>query len=262
MLAMARKPSWSRKIVILSLALNVFLIFVFGYVVFREGGSSYLINFFKSSLIQNKGTDLSAKNSKAMPPPGPFYDHRKSIFESLPDDENEIIFLGDSFVDFAEWSELFNNAKIKNRGIAGDRTDGVLQRLEEVLSSSPAKIFMMIGYNDLSKGRKIPEIVKNIKEILDSIKTNSPKTEIYIQSVLPLDKSIYKGNVDNRDIINLNDQLARLCELNGVVYIDLFSAFCDANNQLMKEFASSDGLHLNGKAYLKWKSILEKYIYP
>ena len=219
-----------------------------------------MISLFKPNFIRNKSANLSAGKSEITLPPSRFYHHRKSIFEALPDDENEIIFVGDSFIDFAEWSELFNNAKIKNRGIAGDRTDGVLQRLNEILSSTPKKIFIMIGYNDLSKGRKMPDILRNFTKIIENIKKNSPKTEIYIQSVLPVNNSIYKGIVDNRDIINLNDQLAKICELNGAVYIDLFSAFCDENNQLMEEFASNDGLHLNGKAYLKWKTILEKYI--
>ena len=259
---MTIKSPRARKILIFSLALNVFFVCVFGYVVFRKGDHNYWISQFKSIFGRNTNTNVSADGPETPLPPSRFYHHRKTIFESLPDDKNEIIFLGDSFIDFAEWGELFHDPKIKNRGIAGDRTDGLLLRLNEILSSTPEKIFIMIGYNDLSKGRKIPDILQNFTKIIEKIKKNSPKTEIYIQSVLPVNNSIYKGIVNNRDIINLNSQLAKLSEMNGVVYIDLFSAFCNEDNQLMEEFASNDGLHLNGKSYLKWKSILEKYIYP
>ena len=256
------QSSWSRKIIVLSVALNLFFLSVFGYMVFRKGGPNYLLSLFRSHFIKNNTTDLSKSHSYSPSPPIRLYHHRKTVFESLPHDKNEIIFLGDSFIDFAEWSELFNNAKIKNRGIAGDRTDGILLRLNDVLSSSPAKIFIMIGYNDLSKGRTIPEILQNFKKIIENIRTNSPETEIYIQSLLPLNNAVYKGIVDNRDIINLNHQLAKLCKRQNVVFIDLFSSFCGDDNQLIEEFASNDGLHLSGKGYLKWRSIIEKFVYP
>ena len=256
------QSSWSRKIIVLSVALNLLFISVFGYMVFRKGGPNYLLSLFRSHFIKNNTTDLSKSHSNSPSPSIRLYHHRKTVFESLPHDKNEIIFLGDSFIDFAEWSELFNNPKIKNRGIAGDRTDGVLLRLNDIVSSSPAKIFIMIGYNDLSKGRAISDIIQNFKKIIKNIRTDSPQTEIYIHSLLPVNNDVYRGKVDNRDIINLNHQLAQLCERQNVVFIDLFSSFCGDDNQLLEEFASNDGLHLNGKAYLKWRSMIEKFVSP
>lgn len=254
------RSSWPQKIIVLSLALNLFFISVSVYVVFRKGGPNYLISLLYSHFIKNNTTDLSDTHLDSPFPPIRLYHHRKTVFESLPHDENEIIFLGDSFIDFAEWNELFNNAKIKNRGIAGDRTDGVLLRLNDILSSPPMKIFIMIGYNDLSKGRKVADILENFNKIIENIRTNSPQTEIYIHSLLPVNNSLYKGMVDNRDIINLNNQLAKLCERHNAVYIDLFSSFSGDDNQLIEEFVSNDGLHLSGTAYLKWRSIIEKFV--
>ncbi|WP_317110333.1 hypothetical protein [Chroococcidiopsis sp. SAG 2025] len=56
--------------------------------------------------------------------------------------------MGDSLTDECEWSELLENPHIKNRGISGDTTMGVLNRLEDIVSSQPAKIFIMIGINN------------------------------------------------------------------------------------------------------------------
>ena len=67
----------------------------------------------------------------------------------MPDTPNEIIMLGNSITDGCEWSELFQNSNIKNRGISGDITEGVLYRLDEVTRSKPAKVFLLIGINDL-----------------------------------------------------------------------------------------------------------------
>jgi hypothetical protein len=81
---------------------------------------------------------------------GTYYDQRKSLFEKLPDTRKEIIFLGNSITDGCEWSELLADRHVKNRGISGDVTAGVLNRIREITASKPAKVFLLIGINDLA----------------------------------------------------------------------------------------------------------------
>jgi lysophospholipase L1-like esterase len=251
------KLSWTPKILVLSLALNLVFAFFVAAVIIKKGGVAPLAKNLQS-IFQTKSSS-SNRHPKLSYPPRYYY--RKSIYESLPDDENEIIFLGDSITDNGEWSELFKDLKIKNRGIQGDRTDGILKRLPEVLSSSPRKIFLMIGYNDLSRGVKIDAIVANYEKIVQIIKARSPGTQIYIQSVLPINTKFYKGRVKNEDLIQLNRHLKQLSKKYNSFYLDLYSSFCDDNQQLNIHFAGKDGLHLNGKGYLKWKSIIEAFVY-
>lgn len=247
---------WTRKIVIISFAVNLIFFFLFGYFVFKRGGVRYLIKRTQSILQPDKS--LSGKPKLSYPVE---YFYRKSIYESLADEENEIIFLGDSITDNGEWSELFKDLKIKNRGIQGDRTDRILKRLPEVVSSSPQKIFLLVGYNDLSRGVSIDAIVANYEKIIQNIKARSSMTQIYIQSVLPVNYNFYKGRVKNNDVIQLNRHLKQLSKKYNAHYLDLYANFCDADQQLHLDFTAKDGLHLNGKAYLKWKSILEEHVY-
>lgn len=249
------------KLLALSLAVNLIFSFIFGYIVYKRGGVGYLVQRTKS-IFQPYKPSVASSNSgnPKLSYPAHYFD-RKSIYESLPDEENEIIFLGDSIIDDGPWSELFKDLKIKNRGLPGDRTDGVLKRLPEVLSSSPKKIFLMIGYNDLSKGVKIETILLNYEKILQTVKTHSPGTQIYMQSVLPVNYNSYKGRVRNQNVIELNRQLRKISNKFNTHYLDLYSNFDDADQQLHPDFAGKDGLHLNGKAYLKWKSILENQVY-
>ena len=189
---------------------------------------------------------------------------KKSHFESLYDTDREIIFLGDSITDNCEWAELYQNLKIKNRGIGGDRADGVLLRLDEIVSSQPDKIFIMIGINDLGHGIKVAAIESNFEKIIRYILNKSPDTQIYLQSVLPINDKLYnffyKGaKATNDKIIILNKQLKDLASEPGVQYIDLASFFIDDKNQLDEQF-TADGLHLNGKAYLVWKNAIEQYV--
>lgn len=187
-----------------------------------------------------------------------YYYHRKEQFEMLPNTKNEIIFLGNSITDQCEWHELFSNLNIKNRGIGGDDTDGILERLNEITESKPLKIFIMIGTNDLAYSKTVDNIIDNYKKIIERIKSSSPETKIYIQSILPVDDAIHNTR-PNPDIIKINDQLKIIAEQNKLVYIDLFSIFKTDDNKLSPEY-SFDGLHLNGKGYQHWKNEIIEYV--
>ncbi|MCF8302948.1 MAG: GH92 family glycosyl hydrolase [Bacteroidales bacterium] len=187
-----------------------------------------------------------------------YYYHRKTHFETLEDMRKEIVFLGNSLTDGAEWAELFDNDRIINRGIGGDDTDGILERLEEITDRRPEKIFLMIGTNDLANGKSVDYILKNYRRIIERITTESPKTTLYIQSELPTDDAIHT-NRKNEDLMRINDGLKKLCEESGLTYIDLFSLFAGENNQLKDKY-SFDGLHVNGEGYLVWKEAIEEYV--
>jgi len=187
------------------------------------------------------------------------FNQRTSLFRMLPNTENEIVMLGNSITAGGEWKELFPGVNIINRGIGGDVTDGVLERLDEVTESLPAKIFILIGTNDLA-ALKTPEyIIDNYGKILDRIRKASPATEIYIQSILPTDDS-YHTTRKNSDIRLINMNLERMARESGLVYIDLYSHFVTPDSKMNPAY-SNDGLHLTGEGFRLWKSLISKYIY-
>lgn len=187
-----------------------------------------------------------------------YYYHKKEHFELLPNTEHEIIFLGNSITDNCEWAELFQNPNVKNRGIGGDDTDGVLERLDEVTSSHPDKIFLMIGTNDLAYGKSVEHVLENWRKIIGQIKKDSPETILYIESVLPVEDYIHYSRPTD-SIMAINEGLKQLATENGLTYIDLFTLFANDKNRLNLDY-SIDGLHLNGKGYIRWKEEIEKYI--
>jgi predicted alpha-1,2-mannosidase len=188
-----------------------------------------------------------------------YYYHRKEHFETLPNTPNEIIFLGNSITDGAEWFELFGgNPNIKNRGIGGDDTDGVLARLKEVTESKPDKVFVMIGTNDLATGKSVDYISENHKKIIQQIQAESPKTRIYMESILPVDEAIHTTR-PNKSMLELNQKLKALCEQHHVVYLDMAPRFMDTSGKLDQKY-SLDGLHLNGNGYLKWVEFVKPFV--
>ena len=150
-----------------------------------------------------------------------FYDQRKSIFEVLPQTKNEIVFLGNSITNFCEWTELFQNSNVKNRGISGDVTQGVLDRLDQITRVKPAKVFLLIGINDLSQNIPKDSVFNNICKIAANIHTASPKTKVYIQSILPVNIQfgLFKNLLDKTpDIVWVNLNLARFCKENDYTF--------------------------------------------
>ena len=187
----------------------------------------------------------------------PYYWERKSHFETLPKSEADIVFLGDSLTNACEWHEFFRTIRLKNRGISGDTTNGLLNRIEEVIESKPRKVFIMIGINDLNQGRSVDEIFNNYNIILKYFHEKTSQTEVFVQSILPLNEQKFPNNQVNYKIIELNAKLKNLAQEFSFHYIDLYSSLLDNNNQLDARY-TIDGIHLNGQGYLVWKEIIEK----
>src|SRR5699024_535760 len=203
-----------------------------------------------------------AQTNEKRPDFGAYDYHKMTLFEELPNAEGEIIFLGDSITDGNEWAELFGNKRIKNRGISGDVTDGVLYRLEEVTESNPDKVFIMIGVNDLAGDRSVDYVVANYAKIVDRIKQASPQTQLYIQSILPVNDQFtqFPSHTDETsDIKEANQRLKKVAAAKGAVYIDLFDVMGTKDDKLNPDY-NEDGLQLNGPGYLAWKAEVEKYI--
>lgn len=192
----------------------------------------------------------------------PYWHQKTSLFKILPNLDDEIVFLGDSLTDGCDWNEMFPDKNVVNRGISGDQTSGVLSRLDEVIESKPLKVFLMIGINDLAEGKIEEEVVYNIKQIVKIIHKRSPETEIFLQSLLPVNGEFeYFQNHTNKTehIIRINRALKNFSALGEVTYINLYSLFVTKDNLLNPEF-TNDGLHLKGKGYMVWKEAVEKYI--
>lgn len=189
-----------------------------------------------------------------------YYLQKVTQFKLMPKSIGSIIFLGDSITDIGEWSELFGYKTIKNRGISTDNTFGVLARLDETITLKPAKVFLMIGINDLAKKTPDAIILKNIQRIANQLKQYSPNTKLIIQSILPTNNNFteFMGYQNKDDhIIWLNNELSLFCTNSQLVFVDLYSLFKDENGKLNKRY-TYDGLHLNGEGYQLWKATLLK----
>jgi lysophospholipase L1-like esterase len=171
--------------------------------------------------------------------------------------KKDYIFLGNSITAGTDWSKLLNLPQAKNRGISGDITFGVLERLQDIIDGKPKKIFILIGINDIS--RNIPDsvILDNYKKIVKRIRQGSKKTQVYFNTLLPVNASFdkFKNHYGKDDhIIYLNSEIKKMAAKN-VTIIDLYAQFLDKDNHLRAEL-TKDGLHLIPEGYKVWADFL------
>lgn len=178
-----------------------------------------------------------------------------SFFNRYPVKPGDIVFLGDSITDGARWDELFPGLPVKNRGINANLTTNVLERLDNIVNWQPKAIFILIGTNDLPwyERRRDEQILETYEAILRRIKDDTPETSVFVQSILPREKS------KTRRIQKLNAELRKLAVRYGYVYIDLFPHFATAEGALRPEL-TNDSLHLLSAGYAIWVEILKPYI--
>lgn len=192
-----------------------------------------------------------------------FYYQRATLFEVLPTSKSDIIFLGNSITNGGEWAELLRNPHAKNRGISGDTTQGVLDRMSTITKGKPSKIFLLIGTNDLSRGKSVDEVAKNVAKIVERVKRESPKTKLYVQSVFPVNPKFNKflGHMNRqKDIAALNAKIKAVAARHGVTYIDVYKSLVIPSTDVMNPEYTNDGLHLLGKGYQKWVDVLKPYL--
>ena len=170
------------------------------------------------------------------------------------------IFLGDSITDGYDLDKYFMNDDYINKGIGGNTTLDILDRLkEDVIDYNPSKIILLIGTNDKSnQGINKEDTIENIGLIVGILKSELPNTLIYIESIYPVDEDRHK-NRSNEDFKYINTKIEALCEeLDNVSYIDLYDDLLK-DDKLNSDY-TDDGLHLNHTGYIKVTNILNEYL--
>ncbi len=185
------------------------------------------------------------------------YIEKIAEFKAKPLQFGDIVFIGNSITEQgANWDQRFNNPKVKNRGIAGDITAGVLNRLAEIYYYKPKKVFLKIGINDLFHNELTPEYVaNNIKLIVDKIHQESPDAKIYVQTILPTaNNTSLKAKIAATNAI-----IKSSTPTNYYQVIDLHSIFADVNDLMISSY-SVDGVHLTEAGYVLWQNYIKEFV--
>lgn len=166
----------------------------------------------------------------------------------------ELVFIGDSLTARADWKKLMFKDNIVNLGVDGDTTLGMLRRVDKIIELEPSLVLIMAGVNDLCLSTScVDEVFENYKKIVR--KLTSKNIHVIVQSTL-----FTQMPTVNKKVLKLNNLLRNYSDEDKLDFLDLNPLLCQ--NGLLKENYTTDGLHLNSKAYTLWSNeIKEKPFY-
>jgi lysophospholipase L1-like esterase len=185
-----------------------------------------------------------------------YYPRRIETFKDYPLTPGDVVFLGNSITEQGNWSLYFRDTHVRNRGIGGDQTDGVLLRLQEIIHYKASVVYLMIGVNDLDIPAKPETVVAgNIREIVRRIKQGSPNTRVVVQTILPMAAL----NVTLR--AQKTNEMLKQNAPGEYELIDTYAIFTDpANNGcILPQYVRDDGRHLTEAGYQAWVQLLQEY---
>jgi len=169
--------------------------------------------------------------------------------------EPDIIFIGDSIVEYYPLQELFGTAKtIVNRGIRGYQTRLLLENLDAHLYGDAVdQIVLLIGTNDIGKDIPMNEALDNLERVIQSIARDYPLSQIKLLSILPVNEGEkYKQTVyirTNEKIREWNQAYEALASAYMQVdFVPVYDSLTDTEGQLKKDY-TTDGLHLSVAGY-------------
>jgi lysophospholipase L1-like esterase len=175
-------------------------------------------------------------------------------FRSLyPIDSAQLIFLGDSHAEQCEWHELLSEWRCANRGIGGETTDGLLNRLDCLPENGAQKtIFLQTGVNDLIAGKPVSEVLEQYRKILDYL--SSAGYRVVPTLIFPVR---YLNGV-NEKLPELNEGISNIAMRKGMKFINL-NPIILKDGKLGSEY-SYDGVHLNAEGYRLWLKEIREYL--
>lgn len=181
--------------------------------------------------------------------------------------EPDIIFIGDSIIEYYPLQELFGTSKnIVNRGIRGYQIGLLRENLDvHLYGDSVDQIVLLIGTNDIGKDVPMNEALNNLESVIQTISRDYPLSQIKLVSILPVNEGEdFRQTVyirTNEKIKMWNQAYQDLAtSYMQVEYIPVFDSLLDEAGQLKPTY-TTDGLHLSVSGYQVLSSSLRKHIF-
>ena len=202
-------------------------------------------------------------HSAVMPEKRERHQERHRQFNARVKQDNvDLIFIGDSITHWWEkkgrevWQEYHGHRNAVNLGIAGDRTQHVLWRLDNgnIDGISPKVAVVMIGTNNLHNNRNtVGETADGVITICKELRTKLPKTKILLLAIFPREKE--PGLLRDK-VAQTNKLISRIADDKKIYYLDIGGKFVGPDGSISKEIMY-DYLHLTTKGYRIWAEAIE-----
>ena len=185
-----------------------------------------------------------------------YYDNKLNLYQQendkYSDYEVDVVFLGDSLTDGYNLKLYYPDYVVSNRGIGGETTHGLEERLKvSAYDLKPKVVVMLIGGNNLNT------MIENYEDILIGLKDNLPNTKVILLSLTAMGKDWGHKN----EIACLNNvKIKLLAEKYDYTFVDLFTPLFDINIGEVYSDYTTDGAHFTSKGYEVVTSVVKPVI--
>jgi lysophospholipase L1-like esterase len=168
----------------------------------------------------------------------------------------DLLFLGDSITEFWNgnevWRERYAPLKAGNFGIAGDKTQNVLWRLNdgEMDGLKPKAVVLLIGTNNIGgDGANAEETARGVSAVLNAVRARFPDSKVLLLGIFPRDA---RADAPVRTVVrDANARLAVLADGKTVRFLDIGPRLLEPDGSLSKD-VMPDFLHPSLKGYGIW----------
>ena len=120
-----------------------------------------------------------------------------------------VVFVGDSIMELYNLPKYFKDKDYINRGISGNKSEDVLNRLQtNVIDLKPKTVLVHVGTNDIGHAIPVETYLSNMDKIIEMLQTNLPDCNIIVNSIFPtvtLDNYNSKNLTKKRDNFTIMD---------------------------------------------------------
>lgn len=164
----------------------------------------------------------------------------------------DVAFLGDSLTDGYDVKNYYSQYLVSNRGIGGDTTIGLEERMQVSLYDLKPKVaVMLIGANNMET------MFDNYENILKGFQENLPNTKIILLSLTSMSGEWGKKN---QLAAYNNVKIKMLAEKYGFAFVDLYSALMNLETGEIYPEYTTDGGHLTAEGYRVFTDTLTPFI--
>jgi len=167
-----------------------------------------------------------------------------------------ILFIGDSLIEYFDWQQRFPDHKVGNFGNAGESVQGLLSRVMMIGESfkDADMIFIMSGINNIAMGDN--DFIGFYKVIIERLQSAYPEADIIANSLLPVNMEF----IQNDTVKKVNEALQELAKETGIELLNIHSRFVDTKGRVIKEYLLEDGVHISNEGYVVWSRAVEEII--
>jgi lysophospholipase L1-like esterase len=234
--------SWFRRVLALSIALNVVAVVGSVALVQKKGGLAWVSRQAPKvwGTVYQKPVQTDYPNTTL------------DVYGQLSIGRDDIVLFGDDVFAYGGWHELLADPRVKNRAIARDDTRLLLERIGPIVAGGPRHVVVSCGSFNIQRRTTLTQTAAEYERIVTRLTSRRPDADVWLLPVLPVNRRLYQRwvatddpNVHRparRDVEALNRIIRALADRHPRVHFVDLGELVDPAGELRREY-TLDGLH-------------------